>query len=522
MEKKWLEEKASREALEAKVKSLKKKLKELKGSMEATNVDNIKEVDEKLSEVAELTKPQAHSWNNSMDGLERLTIAESSSSQERPNAAVVVHKSDTRAIPSAERQEVPTVVEKETIDGNAGQRVASATHTTTTEKNASKGISDTKPATYRTSGVPINADQRGVPQSISTTKESMESKTQSRATAPLNASKAPASVTEILRGRSFSGERFENMNSVPLSLANPVNGASKTHTRSNSLSFVPHEVLSPLRRQSSKEAAGDMFAVGKCPSTMSFPSGFVPQTVQCQGKGVVNMKLTAASSGDSLGSASDFDPLRVGLPIVAPMQALLRSNSSEVQSVQQVEFDPLGLSHTVATGQTLLPPTSSDVAFTQQIDFDPLGVSHDRGNRDECAPSVASEMQTPIVRSSPQHIQSQSMPNFALQQNGMTTACRVQQVDLQLAGGANLSHQTQQCWNQYHQPVIPGQHSGYDPTQFTSSNAAVAHQEPSADPFAELASRRAPGNVGHCGLQQQPQQQQAQNNWMNQTTYQHQ
>jgi hypothetical protein len=133
-------------------------------------------------------------------------------------------------------------------------------------------------------------------------------------------------------------------------------------------------------------------------------------------------------------------------------------------------------------------------------------------------------MQVPIVQSSPQHIQSQSMPNFALQQNGMTMAYPVQQIDMQLAGGANLSHQMQQGWNQYQQPVTPCQQSQYIPTQLAVLNAATAHQQPSTDPFAELASRRAPGNAGHCGLQQQPhqQQQQAQNNWTNQTTYQHQ
>lgn len=524
MEKKWLEEKASREALEAKVKSLKKKVKELKGSMEANNVDNIKEVDEKLSEVAELTKTEAQSRNNSMDGLESMPTAEISSSHARPDAAVALHKSDTRAVPNAEKQEVPTVVEKETIDGNSGQRVATATHAMTTEKNESKCIADTKPAAHRTNGAPTNAaDQRGIPQSIFMSKASMESTTQSKATAPLNASKTPDPVTEILRERSLSGDRFEVMNSVPLSIANPVNGAKGAHNRSSSLSFVPHEALSPPRRQSSKEVAADMFAMGKYPSIKSLPNGFVPQTVQCHGNGLVNTKLMVASSGDSLGSASEFDPLRVGPPIVVPIQTLLRSKSSDVQFAQQVDFDPLGASHTVPPGQTLLPPTSSDTTFPQEVDFNPLGVSHDQGNRDECARTVASEMQMPIVQSSPQHILSQSMPNFALQQNGMTMAYPIQQIDMQLAGGANLSHQIQQGWNQYQQPVVSGQQSQYIPTQFTVLNAAAAHQQPSTDPFAELASRRAPGNAGHCGVQQQPHQQQQQaQNWKNQTTYQHQ
>jgi hypothetical protein len=120
------------------------------------------------------------------------------------------------------------------------------------------------------------------------------------------------------------------------------------------------------------------------------------------------------------------------------------------------------------------------------------------------------------------------MPNFVLHPNGMAMAYPAQQIDMQLAGGANLPHQIQQGWNQYQQQVVPSQQSMYIPTQYAVVNASAPHQQPqqqpSTDPFAELASRRAPGNTGHCGLQQQqqPQQQQAQNNWTNQPTFQHQ
>jgi hypothetical protein len=550
MEKKWLEEKAAREALEAKVRSLRKKVKELKGSMEPNKVDNVSEVVEKRSEVAELTKPQAPSRNSSMDGMETMPAAECSSRHPSPDVYVALHRPGTRAVPNTEEQDVPTFVDKETIDENSALRVATATHTVTTEPDQSNVVADMKPAAHRTSGVP---------QLISMAKEWMESTTQSKAQAP---PKALAPVEEILHGnmsRSLSGDRLDDVKLVPSSMVNPVNGAEVAHHRSNSLSGVPHETLTPTRTKNSKTVAPDMFAMAKAESTKALPSGVVPQTLQMQGNGVVNAKPIAASSGDSLGSASEFDPLRVGPLTVAPGQTLLPSMTPDPQFTQPVDFDPLGTSHdrgtcyecsqpiavssgdslgstsefhplrvgpvTVAPGQTPLLSSSSDVQFAQPIDFDPLGASHDRGTRDECNYSVSSENQLPTVQPSPQHLHSQSMPNFALHPNGMTMAYPAHQIDMQVAGGTNLPHQIQQSWNQYQQQVVLGQQIMYIPTQYPRVNAPAPHrhpqQQPSTDPFAELASRRAPGSSGHCGLQR-PQQQQTQNKRTNHTTYQRQ
>lgn len=439
MERKWLEEKAAREALEAKVKSLKKKVKELKGDMEAANESiKRKEADEKHSEVTEKTKPQSRS--NSIDEIAKAP------------EKTVADISETKASTATEQRR-PSKPQGVTV---AAEKVANASRSTSTESKGSEGAADDKPISQQT---------------------------HSKAAEPPKA--ASATPGESIR-RSWSGDILNDSQSAHPDKTESVMETSKAaHVRLVTMHpGAPGETLSPPRRRGGKDVPADKLATGKSPSTRSSFKSQTAPTIE-----------GPASSGDSLGSASEFDPLRAG------------HVNGHGDGSMSTTSEPVAHGHqsTLSTGSSVLSFVTAPVP-SQSLDFDPLSTSHQSGTLP--AHEINMHSASTHMQPSPQHGYSQSMPNFVVNPNAMTMAFPVQQVVMNMPNSS-----LQQGWNQHQQQQLVGQNQ-YLPTQYAGANAALGlqpqqqHQTGAqaavpqqqnasgADPFDELASRRAPGTGG--------------------------
>ena len=577
MERKWLEEKAAREALETKVKSLKKRVKELKGSLERKEGDRIKESDEdKLDDWVDSTKPQSRS--NSIDEIvnapETTAVNKSSTPQ----------TSETKSYSGAEHPRLPKSHGGPTETEKSEATIASCY--SATELREPEGSTSALKA-------PLQQRLNEAGESTAQSKIAMSRK--------VSSSSIPPAPSENIR-RSSSGDiPHESKSASSLKAQSVMASPNAAHGHAEITPGSVGQKISPSRRDSD-DVSGEKLVTGKASSANSFKSQTVP-TIAAPNGHHASVKPVALSSGDSLGSVTEFDPLRVihGTLAESPKEAHGRAekapaplghklspsrrgsddvtatgNASSAKSFKSQtvptiaapnghanvkpvalgsgdssgsssEFDPLRVvrgtvsgdgtmsttSEPVAHGQTTLSSGSSVVSFVtapvpvQTIDFDPLSVGHQdctvpvhEGNMTHALHHAPSGMPLPslmVGSMQPSHSQSHSMPNIILHPNSMMIAYPVQQVDMHSMANSSSLSQLQQGWNQQQQQqqqqsvqnqnqYLPSQYSGVNvstsslQSQQQYPGVQAVAQQPSqnataADPFDELASRRAPGNT---------------------------
>lgn len=450
MERKWLEEKTARESLEAKVKSLKRKVKELKGDQEASVAEKGKETNDKQSDTADPRKPQSRS--SSLDDV--------GCSPQQPEG-------DLSSAPSTSATVNEPIVPK---------KPAVVQHSASFESKESISTADTKQTSHQRSSE--SAAQTTNPKTTVHQKETLA------AVVPSETIRRSSSG-DVLND-SKSAQSVKNVNDIPRPAA---------QVPTETLPGGINEKLSPPRRRSSKDAVAEKLAAGISPLTKAPLQSQTVPTIDGPG-GHAGGLNPVASSSDSLGSATDFDPLRSGHVNVHGDGTM----STASDPVAQGHHSTLSAGSSVASFITAPLPA-------QSIEFDPLSTNHQvpgsttvQGLR-----AVSTEVHPPPP---PQHGYSQSMPNFVISPGNIMMPFPVQQVDV------SMMHQ--QGWQQ-NQQAVPIQNQ-YLPTQYTGTNAmamgpqqyqvtqpTVQQQQQqqfantngaATDPFAELASRRAPGPSG--------------------------
>lgn len=473
MERKWLEEKAAREALESKVKSLKKKVKELKGNADA---------DEMLTGAVEPVGRQSRS--NSLDETGCIN---------RKEHAITSEGNDSLG---SEQRKVTAKSNKDANDRDETKAAAkndSVSASAQTESKESVDVAETKSALQRRSSDPIMHSKAAMPPKISLT---------------------TPSKGILQKSKSDFGKQSTS------SKTHPVTEAPKAaHGISEATSDTMGERVSPPRPRGS--TAGNMLQ-----------SKFLkkPQAIPVTGdaSGQINAVSAVPSSGDSLGSASDFDPLRVG------------HNMASGDGSMSIASEPVALEHQAAptSGSSVLSFVSAP-APASSIDFDPLSTCHQDGTF--AVPESNVQGVHPVSAAS-QHNYSQSMPNFVVDPTSMVMAFPVHQVNMNLPSSSGLPNQLQQGWvHPPQQQPVPIQNQ-YLPMQYNATNMAAPVSQPlqqypcttvevsqeqhhpaalntsSVDPFDELASRRAPGAAGQPATQQQQPQAQNGSNQPNQSS----
>ena len=412
MERKWLEEKAAREVLETKVKSLKKKIKELKGNHDANEGE--KKTKDTHQNATESSRSQSRS--NSIDDADH-TVEES-----KPNSSGV--------------ESLPASSKSKEVEGPTEEK------STTQPRSSSVDVSTTQPKT-----------------------------------------RAP-SKTSVTLSRNFdiSSDTKSQVKVKPAPEGSISNQKGLEVSKAEAVPVAPNDKISPLRKRGSQEATTNKLASGKSQSARSLTAPTIDRTT---GE-VISMPIVS-SSGDSLGSASDFDPLRATHP----------SNGDGT-----TPSEPISGGH---SGSSVVSFVTAPAPI-QTVTFDPLSSSFQTGSM-----TVPAGMQP-----SPQHSHSHSMPNFIVQPNSMMMAYPLQQVhNMTSSRSSSFSQLPQGGWQQ--QQPLQSQNQ-YLPTQYadmTVSNlqpqqqypnsqvSAVEQQQqqpppanaPGADPFDELASRRAPGTT---------------------------
>lgn len=444
MERKWLEEKTAKEALEAKVKSLKKKVKELKEEREASGAPKTKEIDNMPTET--VTESNMRSRGESLD--------ETSNSPGKPAAKNSGAENVMSSNVSADNEQIPSTSQEEVA--SVPPHSASSS-----ESKESSGSAATKVTSHRR---PIET----VVQQAAAQKTTIESMS------------AP---DESIRRQSSGDAVVKDVKSLQTK--------RPAHVVTEPTAGSINEKLSPPRSRSLKDSTGDKVDAGKSPATRSSIQSLVIPTIDAPSGHVATKPVV--SSNDSLGSTSDFDPLR-NVPVHISTDSAMTTGSDPVAQRHQ---STLSSRNSVASFFTAPLPT-------QSIEFDPLSASHPSGatvgNVVYGVHPASSDVQ-PIR----QHGYSQSMPNF-----NMMMSFPVQQVHSALP-----QQMQQQSWNQTQQPGMGAGQNQYLPSQYTGPNAMgmnpqqmypgtqavtqpqqqqqhVATSGTASDPFDELASRRAP------------------------------
>ena len=245
MERKWLEEKAAREALETKVKSLKKKVKELKGHHGANEGESEKTKDTHQNAI------------------------ESTSSQSRSNSIDDAEHTGEKGVPIA---------------------------TTTDVTKPSSTEVESFPASSKSNEVEGGTEENSCKQPSFSSVDVSTTEPKKRAPSKTAVPAAPAISTSSSDTKALSKVKVRTISEGSKSTQKGLEVSKSDYGGSEAVPGAPNDKLSPLRQRGSQEPTANKMAFGKSQSANSLTASMIDGTT-----GEAKSKPLVSSSVDSSG-----------------------------------------------------------------------------------------------------------------------------------------------------------------------------------------------------------------------------